>query len=217
MQNSIKDLPAAEQILPGNFLLIENDKGTYKLDFEDFVIGPDNTNFYKNIVTELLSVSSSTLKNSLSIINNTTLINTVSVQTNINTNLLNILALSTSKITSDVFFLSSAVINAIDIFNPTKIGYTNAILDIPVDSTSRTYIIPFSQLIFKSQINLEYEGYLDTGGGGIFPNTSFDLLYNWWFTQDTDDRTLTLTISTNGRYNNVIRRYTATVFGIVRN
>ena len=55
---NIKDLPQLEQILDGNFLVVENVTGTNKLDFGDFVVGPSNTSFYTSIANDILSLSS---------------------------------------------------------------------------------------------------------------------------------------------------------------
>jgi hypothetical protein len=55
---NIKDLPQLEQILEGNFLVVENTTGTNKLDFGDFVVGPNNTSFYSAISNDILSLSS---------------------------------------------------------------------------------------------------------------------------------------------------------------
>lgn len=55
---NIKDLPQLEQILPGNFIVVENFTGTNKLDFDDFVIGPRNTSFANQVFNDILSLSS---------------------------------------------------------------------------------------------------------------------------------------------------------------
>lgn len=59
---NLKDLPQLEQILPGNFIVVENTAGTNKLDFSDFVIGPSNTSFYTPLANNIVSLSSSTLQ-----------------------------------------------------------------------------------------------------------------------------------------------------------
>jgi len=48
---SVKDLPQVEEVIDGNYLLIENDLGTNIIDFKDFVIGPNNASFYNTIVS----------------------------------------------------------------------------------------------------------------------------------------------------------------------
>jgi hypothetical protein len=55
---NIKDLPSLEQILPGDFLIVENFSGTNKLDFDDFVVGPGNTSFANQLFNDVFSVSS---------------------------------------------------------------------------------------------------------------------------------------------------------------
>jgi len=48
---NVKDLPQIEEVIDGNYLLIENDLGTNIIDFKDFVIGPNNASFYSTIVS----------------------------------------------------------------------------------------------------------------------------------------------------------------------
>lgn len=55
---NIKDLPQLEQILDGNFLVVENTTGTNKLDFSDFVIGPSNTSFASSVFSDIVAISS---------------------------------------------------------------------------------------------------------------------------------------------------------------
>ena len=54
---NIKALPPVEQILPGNFLVVEDTVGTKKLNFNDFVIGPNNTSFYNSLDTRIKTLS----------------------------------------------------------------------------------------------------------------------------------------------------------------
>jgi hypothetical protein len=53
---NVKQLPKLEEVIDGNFLIIENNLGTHIIDFADFVIGPNNASFYS--VIENLSSSS---------------------------------------------------------------------------------------------------------------------------------------------------------------
>lgn len=45
---NIKNLPQIEEVVNGNYLIIENEIGTNILDFKDFIVGPDNVSFYSN-------------------------------------------------------------------------------------------------------------------------------------------------------------------------
>ena len=54
---NVKDLPQAEEIVSGNYLLLEDEAGTKIIDFKNFVIGPSNTSFYNAIVSSIKSVS----------------------------------------------------------------------------------------------------------------------------------------------------------------
>lgn len=58
----IKDLPQLEEVIDGNYLIIENEIGTNIIDFADFVIGPKNASFYniiESLSTRSFSMSSS--------------------------------------------------------------------------------------------------------------------------------------------------------------
>ena len=72
---NIKDLPQLEQILDGNFLVVENTTGTNKLDFSDFVVGPNNTSFYNTIANDIVSLSgnAATTNSSLTSLSSSTL------------------------------------------------------------------------------------------------------------------------------------------------
>jgi hypothetical protein len=59
---NIKSLPQVEQVLPGNYLVVEDNFGTKKIDFDDFVIGPRNTSFYNSLDTKVKALSVSTVK-----------------------------------------------------------------------------------------------------------------------------------------------------------
>lgn len=57
---NIKDLPQLEEVINGDFLIIENEIGTHIINFEDFIIGPENASFYNQIATlssNLISLS----------------------------------------------------------------------------------------------------------------------------------------------------------------
>lgn len=59
---NIKSLPQVEQVLPGNYLVVEDSFGTKKIDFDDFVVGPRNTSFYNSLDTRVKALSVSTVK-----------------------------------------------------------------------------------------------------------------------------------------------------------
>jgi hypothetical protein len=48
---NIKDLPQLEEVVEGNYLIIENEIGTNIIDFADFVVGPNNVSFYNVVQT----------------------------------------------------------------------------------------------------------------------------------------------------------------------
>lgn len=53
---NIKELPVVEQINSGDFLIVETDTGTNILDFENFIVLPDNTTFYGEIVLNATNI-----------------------------------------------------------------------------------------------------------------------------------------------------------------
>jgi hypothetical protein len=53
---NIKNLPQLEEVVEGNYLIIEDNVGTNIIDFADFVVGPNNVSFYN--VVEALSTRS---------------------------------------------------------------------------------------------------------------------------------------------------------------
>jgi len=48
---NIKQLNQIEEIVNGNFLIVETDKGTQILDFANFVAGPENVSFYNDFAS----------------------------------------------------------------------------------------------------------------------------------------------------------------------
>lgn len=76
---NIKEKPQIEEIVKGNFLIVENENGTNILDFDNFVLGPENVSFYSDFV----SVSSSVVLASSTL---TTQINSLSASTDSNIN-----------------------------------------------------------------------------------------------------------------------------------
>ena len=59
---SIKNLPQVEEIKAGDFLLVEADNGTSIIDFEDFVLGDNNTTHgfqISGLQTDITGLSSS--------------------------------------------------------------------------------------------------------------------------------------------------------------
>lgn len=54
---NIKNLPQVEEIIPGNYIIVEDQEGSKILDFQNFVIGPNNTSFYNPLVTTINTIS----------------------------------------------------------------------------------------------------------------------------------------------------------------
>jgi hypothetical protein len=57
----IKDLPRAEEVLPGDLIIIEDELGSKSIDFRDFVVGPENTSFFNGLATNIANVSTYSL------------------------------------------------------------------------------------------------------------------------------------------------------------
>lgn len=64
---NVRDLPQTEEVLPGDLLIIEKQKGSSIIDYRDFIIGPSNTTFYNAIVTNIKAVSTYALNISASL------------------------------------------------------------------------------------------------------------------------------------------------------
>lgn len=77
---NIKDLNQIEEIVDGNFLIVENEQGTNILDFKNLVVGPNNVSFYNNLVTLSSNVNSLSAQSSTDKTDLTTRINSVSTQ-----------------------------------------------------------------------------------------------------------------------------------------
>jgi hypothetical protein len=58
---SVKNLPQIDQVVRGDYLIVENYIGTNKIDFDDFVVGPRNVSFYNDVANTLNSLSSNTI------------------------------------------------------------------------------------------------------------------------------------------------------------
>jgi len=143
---NIKGLPRVEEIVDGNFLIVENERGTNTLDFVNFVIGPNNTSFYSqitNLSSALVSLSASC----------TSLVLDLSSSTNAQ-----ILAVNT-RITS----LSSTVTNTVS-----GMYYQTGNVDVPIGSRTSsliTIVKPTSLLLLAADdITL-------TLGSSAFPTT----------------------------------------------
>lgn len=55
---NIKQLRQVEEIVNGNFLIVETDQGTNIIDFRNFVLGPENVSFYSSFASLCAQVAS---------------------------------------------------------------------------------------------------------------------------------------------------------------
>jgi len=77
---NIKDLNQIEEVTDGNFLIVEDERGTNVIDYRNFVVGPNNVSFYSNFVTLSTNVNSLSSQTSSDKTELLTRINNVSAQ-----------------------------------------------------------------------------------------------------------------------------------------
>ena len=54
---NVKNLPQTEEVLNGDYIIVEKQSGSHIIDFRDFVVGPTNTSFYNALVTNIKTIS----------------------------------------------------------------------------------------------------------------------------------------------------------------
>lgn len=185
---NIKDLPQLEQILPGNYLVVENFTGTNKIDFNDFVIGPRNTSFYNFLATDILAISSLT-------VNNTTALRSASAQ-----------------LKSEIKTLNDTVTSTVEFFSPTNIYYRSQSTSIGVNQTSATMLFTNVDTVnlTKSKFNLQFDGLIEISTSTFKPNSGFNLKYNWWY-EVPEDSTVTLYVTADNSYPAARKLFSATL------
>lgn len=60
-EKSINQLPTISNIEPGNFVIVQTENATNKLDYKDFIIGLENTTFSNTVnknTTDIAALSS---------------------------------------------------------------------------------------------------------------------------------------------------------------
>lgn len=199
---NIKDLPQLEQILPGNFMVVENFNGTNKLDFDDFVIGPRNTSFANQVFNDIVSLSSYSI--SLSSTASTTI-----------SALSSTMLQSINTLDSQVLVLSAMATQTSTVDNSTAITGPMRILkgNVVVDANSNTEEFSFNM---PTNIGLPLQNSdISMVPGAVYP-TSMD--YIWHITSITvnsdNTTTYTVTIDTNSVENTVDRVFDYTVITV---
>lgn len=121
---NIKDLPQLEQILPGNFLVVENFAGTNKLDFSDFVIGPTNTSFYNSLANDIIGLSGnvSTLTSQITSLSSQNFL--LDTQLNTNTN-------SIQQLSSTIRNFGQFIIRREEFVIPQNLATTFIFIEVP--------------------------------------------------------------------------------------
>lgn len=190
---NIKDLPSVDQILDGDFLVVENPNGTSKIDFKDFVIGPNNTSFYTPLANDVLTLSGNVIAN---------------------TNLVTSISSSTS---TSISAISSVVDSALSVFSRGNVYYSNKILDIFTNVSPPTarseFLIPSILAINNGNITVNYEG----AGNPYNPILGRDIPFIFFNSRvDNSDGTSTLTvIVSSSLVRNYDRSFAITVFGFI--
>ena len=131
---NIKQLNQIEEIVNGNFLIVETDKGTNIIDFKNFVVGPDNVSFYNDFAALCAQVT--TLS---SYIDNTITSMSATVD---------------STVTAQINSLSAAVDEKYR-----RVFYQSGILTFPSNNTTSDAVaitVPTGVNIVASDINLTF-------------------------------------------------------------
>lgn len=64
---NVRDLPTTQEVINGDYIIVEKQTGSHVIDFRDFVVGPSNTSFYNALVTNIKAVSTYSLSLSTTI------------------------------------------------------------------------------------------------------------------------------------------------------
>jgi hypothetical protein len=139
---NIKSLPRVEEVVNGNLLLVENEQGTNTIDFENFVIGPNNASFYSqisNLSAHIISLSASA----------TSLVNT-----NI-TSLSSTIDIKVTNLYTNISYVSSTIVNAVS-----TVFYLAGSVTIPAGqsapATAIAFNLPSNVFINANDINLNF-------------------------------------------------------------
>lgn len=185
---NVKDLPSLEQILAGNYLIVENINGTNKLDFADFVIGPSNTSFYTSIANDIRSISAKEIVLS-------TEIDVVS-----------------TDLSKKISTLNDTVTSTVASFSPENIYYSSRLITLIDNYSATSEFFNVNSLVNKSNFNVQLDGLYNNAQNLLYPNSGFDMKYVWWYNFDPiTPNTLILTISTDGKYAQHGRQFSATL------
>lgn len=139
---NIKSLPRVEEVVNGNLLIVENEQGTNTIDFNNFVVGPNNVSFYSqitNLSSQIISLSSS----AASLVN----ASTTSLSSSVDTQMTNVY--------TNISYVSSTLINS---FSATF--YLAGSVTIPAGqsapSSSVAFNLPSNVFINANDINLNF-------------------------------------------------------------
>lgn len=178
---NIKDLPGVDQILKGDYLVVENPNGTSKIDFKDFVVGPSNTSFYTPLATDVLTLS-----------------------TDLQSNDAKLNSLSSTTLNS-VNQLTTTVTNALTFWAPSNFYYINNLATVNTNALSGVSIfsIPNGVTILAANIIVQpyNQASRDPDGNLVYPTFLDYKDYMFYYYSDTDANnnvSLTVVISTNG-------------------
>ena len=97
----INQLPVTNEIVNGDYLIIDNGTETRRLDFKDFIVGLENVTFASTISSNSSDISA--------LSTNTINISALSATSNVNVSNINILSATATTNTTNISALSSAL------------------------------------------------------------------------------------------------------------
>lgn len=185
---NVKDLPSLEQILNGDFLIVENINGTNRLDFADFVIGPSNTSFYTSVANDIRSVSAKNIK--------------------LDTDIKSV----SSTVAKEISTLNDSVTSTVELFSPNNLYFgAQKVLMASGDFENDVSFVDVGNTISKSNFNVEFEGFYS--GGTLQPDQGFNTKFNWWYERNQfNNSTVTVYISTDGNNGGNDREFSVQLF-----
>lgn len=131
---NIKELPIIEQATPGDLLIVETNTGTSIIDFENFILTPDNTTFYSDIVQ------------------NTTNINTVSANVNSLSSFINTVSANSYGYTRSVSSQLTTLIRQVSSDQDTNLEVVSGQLTTNLVTFTAAALLPFAYVSYKDNV-----------------------------------------------------------------
>lgn len=188
---NVKDLPQLEQILAGNYLIVENNVGTNKLDFADFVIGPTNTSFYSSLVSELLYLSANIIDENSSL-------------TAVSSDFLSFKSSYIPALTSipNIITNVSTLCDVIDRYENSYVK--RGLFTIPANQTSGGFTVSYNYIIDVTNADVSIAPYNFVPPGFTYSHSITSKV----FPEDTNTSIINISLSTGSMLSNVDRLFT---------